>query len=226
MPANRLLKLVACATALLLTACSASGPSQPQQQPQSQQGAAPGRTEVYECGDYEFVTRTTASGIALYLPNDYFELEPVESASGSKYAAAGISLWSKGDEALLDLGYRRYSDCRLNRARIPWEEARRRGVQFRAVGQEPGWYLEIQDYGQMLLVSGYGSQRVLLPTPEPVTELGAEVYFSADAVHQLRVEIRQQHCVDSMSGEVFDHRVLVVLNDSSLNGCGLALEPR
>src|SRR5688572_27332616 len=27
----------------------------------------------------------------------------------------------------------------------PWREARGRGIDFRAIGQEPGWYLEIDD---------------------------------------------------------------------------------
>jgi len=182
------------------------------------------QTLVYECGDYEFIARTGAGEIALYLPDDYRVLGQVEAASGAKYTDDNMVFWSRGDEAVLDLGYRKYSDCRLNRQRAPWEEARRRGVQFRAVGQEPGWYLEIQDERQILFVAAYGSQRVLLPTPASILEEGLEIYEVADERHQLRVTITQQHCMDSMSGEDFDNSVSVELDGDRFQGCGLALE--
>ena len=37
-----------------------------------------------------------------------------------------------------------------------WHEAKLRGVLFRAIGQEPGWLLEITDGSEILLVTGYG----------------------------------------------------------------------
>ena len=100
-----------------------------------------GQTLVYECCDFEFIARTGPGEIALYLPDDYRVLGQVRTGLGVKYTNADVTLSSKGEEASLDVGGRHYRDCRLNRARAPWEEARRRGVDFRAVGQEPGWYL-------------------------------------------------------------------------------------
>ena len=131
---------------------------------------------------------------------------------------------AEGETALLDLGSRRYVDCQLNRSRGPWEEARRRGVNFRAVGQEPGWFLEIQHERNLLLVADYGSRRLLAAAPEPVFEDDIERYQVPS--EDLEIEIRQTHCADSMSGESFTHEVKVTLSDRVYTGCGLSLEPR
>jgi membrane-bound inhibitor of C-type lysozyme/uncharacterized membrane protein len=204
----------------LLSACS--GPS-----PSPGAGMAfvkTGQILVYECGDYDFVIYSGAGKMALYTPRDQRVLPQVAAASGAKYTDTEVTFWSHGDEATLNLGYRKYTQCKLNRRRIPWEEARRRGVDFRAIGQEPGWYLEIAHERQILFVAAYGGQRVLFPTPEPAVEGEWETYEAADASHQLRVAISLQHCTDIMSGEVFDSRVQVTLDGKRYEGCGAALE--
>lgn len=48
-----------------------------------------------------------------------------------------------------------------------WEEAKRRGVDFRAVGDEPGWWLEIERGERIEFVTDYGATRVYTPGPEP-----------------------------------------------------------
>lgn len=208
-------------SAILIAACSQQARQSSAEMPE----LTAGKTLVYECGDYEFVARTGADQIALYLPGDYRVLNQQKAASGTRYADDEVSLWSKGNEARLELGSSRIVSCVLNRSRAPWEEARRRGVDFRAVGQEPGWYLELTHDGQMLFVVQYGSQRVLLETPDPSIVGGREIYEAAGPGHQLKVEIELHHCVDVMSGEVYTSEVNVHLDNNVYRGCGLALEP-
>jgi putative lipoprotein len=184
-----------------------------------------GQTLVYECGEYEFVVRAGADEVALYLPDDYRVLGRVRSASGARYEDGELVFWSKGDEAMLDVGAKRYRGCLLNPSRGPWEDARRRGVSFRAVGQEPGWVLEIQPQRNMLLVADYGGRRVLLPTPDSELLDGVERYEAADDRHRLVVEIELRHCFDSMSGEAYSNRVRVILDQREYRGCGESLEP-
>lgn len=186
---------------------------------------ASGQTLVYECGDFEFVARTGPGEVALYLPDDYRVLGQVRSASGARYEGGDAMFWSKDDEAMLDIGSRRYRGCELNRARGPWEDARRRGVNFRAVGQEPGWVLEIQAERNMLMMADYGSRRVLLPTPEVELLDGRERYEASDERHSMVVEIELHHCFDTMSGQAYSNRVRVQLNGREYRGCGDALEP-
>jgi putative lipoprotein len=204
----------------LVAACSTTGERhRGEMRPQE-----PGRTLVYECGDFEFIARTGPGEIALYLPDEYRVLGQVRSSAGRRYTDTDITLTTDGEEAGLDVGDRHYRGCQLNRARAPWEEARRRGVDFRAVGQEPGWYLEMENEAQTLFVAGYGDRRYLFPTAEVEFFDGAEVYQLDGGKHRLRVEVRLQHCIDSMSGEVFDYRVVLDLDSQQYRGCGLALE--
>ena len=54
-----------------------------------------------------------------------------------------------------------------------WQKAKLRGVSFRAIGQEPGWLLEITNGKEILLVTDYGQNRVSLPYVEPVVDQAA-----------------------------------------------------
>src|SRR5688500_19395613 len=54
--------------------------------------------------------------------------------------------------------------------RDPWREAAERGIDFRAIGQEPGWYLEVDDGRSMRLVYDYGERNVITPAPVATTD--------------------------------------------------------
>ena len=69
-------------------------------------------------------------------------LPHVVSASGARYSNGAGTFWNKGREATFELNGRTQT-CRERRE--PWQEAADRGVDFRAVGQEPGWFLEIDN---------------------------------------------------------------------------------
>jgi putative lipoprotein len=105
-----------------------------------------------------------------------------------------------------------------------WEEARLRGVDFRAAGNEPGWYLEMEYGGQLLLVTDYGERRLTAATPPPaIIGSGASAYHARSSAHDLVVTIQDAPCADDMSGEPFPARVLVQLDDRELRGCGRRL---
>ena len=213
--------LLLCWCAALLMACS----GQPGQPRGTMLAVESGQTLVYECGDYEFVARTGPGEIALYLPNDYRVLAQQRAAAGTRYSDAQVNFWNEGNAARLELSAGRIMSCSLNRSRASWEEARRPGVDFRAVGQEPAWSLELQHEGQMLFVVRYGSQRAVFDTPDPGIVDGRESYQAASEGHQIRVEIELHHCTDVMSGEIYDSQVIVHLDNNVYRGCGLALEP-
>lgn len=65
------------------------------------------------------------------------------SASGARNEAEDVLVWTEGTVALLEVGGADYSDCVLDRRASVWEEAKLRGIAFRATGNEPGWHLEI-----------------------------------------------------------------------------------
>jgi acid phosphatase (class A) len=187
------------------------------------------RTYVYECGDgFSFTARTEEKKAWLFLPDKTMSLPRVPSASGTKYREGQITFWSKGDEAMLKLGEERHADCVNNRAKAIWEDARLRGVDFRALGNEPGWHLEISASEKIVFVGDYGNTTYTFVTPEPLVDqhAGKTVYRAQEAQEgkqELRVVIEARPCHDSMSGEPFESSVTVILDGEEYRGCGKAL---
>lgn len=104
-----------------------------------------------------------------------------------------------------------------------WHQAKLRGVAFRAVGQEPGWLLEITNDEEILLVTDYGQTRTGMPYVEPVVyQSERRTQYVVDAYDTI-VEIRGVPCHDSMSGEKFEVSVTIKRKDRELKGCGRAL---
>lgn len=183
-----------------------------------------GKTLVYECADYEFIARLGPGEMAIWLEDRYMILSQVRAASGVKYQEGDTEFWMKGDEASLLLDGQRFSGCQLNAARAPWEDARRRGVEFRAVGNEPGWVLEIQSGDHLLLVGDYGMRRVMLADPGEQAVGDRRLYHAVEKGDDLRVEISAESCIDSMKGNRYPASVLLHLNGVEYRGCGMDLE--
>ncbi len=81
-----------------------------------------------------------------------------------------------------------------------WHKAKLRGVAFRAIGQEPGWLLEIKNGEEILIVTNYGQDKVAYPYVEPREDKAARrTVFQVDA--DTRVLIEGRPCSDTMSGE-------------------------
>jgi uncharacterized membrane protein len=104
-----------------------------------------------------------------------------------------------------------------------WHKAKLRGVGFRAVGQEPGWLLEISNGAKILLVLDYGENRKSYPYVEPIVYQEERRTLYVIDEDELTIEIRGQHCEDVMSGEQFDVSVTIIMADRQLKGCGRAL---
>jgi len=180
-------------------------------------------TLVYECNGYGFIARRGASEMALWLKDGYVVLPQAADDSGTVYEDGDVSFWTSGDEAMLTVDGQNYQNCHLNPVRVPWEDARLRGVSFRAVGNEPGWYLEIQE-SRLLFVGQYATTRILVPDAIAEGTSQVRAYRVTAGAQQLRVDIVDEACVDNMSGESFPSRVTVTLDGTSFQGCGQALD--
>jgi hypothetical protein len=112
-----------------------------------------------------------------------------------------------------------------DRALAPWngiffEVARE--SDFRAVGQEPGWLLEIRHARELRLITDYGADTVVAPVPPVGTDpaTGARTYHAVTAARDLRVLIQPTACTDAMSGEPYETTVTVTLDGRAYHGCG------
>ena len=180
---------------------------------------------VYDCQGLHVVTESQKTGaLYLFLPEGTLDLPQVPSASGAQYSDGTVVFWTKGPEAMLDRGDGERLNCTENRRESVIEDAKFRGVDYWATGNEPGWRLELGP-DMMLLVTNYGADEFDFPTPDPLVDSVARrtVYEVEAAGHSLRVEIRGTECFDDMSGERFETTVLLELDGKTYRGCGLAL---
>src|SRR5690625_1166168 len=104
----------------------------------------------------------------------------------------------------------------------PWPEARARGAEIRAIGQEPGWWLEIRRGGRVMRAREYGTRRQVVDRPpaEPLED-GGERFHVAQA--GITITVRELFCEDIMSGEAMPLTVEVLTPDETLQGCGRRL---
>lgn len=198
-----------------------------------------GETFVFECAApsegeaFSFTARTGPGELAVWLPGRFAEegtqerylvLGQVRAASGARYEGDGVVVWTRGaDEALLEVGGQTFTRCTSNPQRAAWEEARRHGVDFRAVGQEPGWHLEIREGERIRFVYAYGEREAVVPAPEPIQADGRTVYRAQTEAHDLTATITDEPCTDAMSGERFPATVTVTLDGQTYRGCGRPL---
>ena len=111
-----------------------------------------------------------------------------------------------------------------DRARALWDGVLfelERNQDFTAVGQEPGWRLEIQQGKSFRLMYAYGEKRVTLPGVPGIRDSSGIVTYHAktDSV-DLRVVVTPASCEDAMSGKPYPSTVSIVVNGETLKGCG------
>ena len=159
--------------------------------------------------------------------------EPISQAADGERYLGETSVYhpdrpadlAPGQTASIQLDNRSLENCRNDSRAAVWEAAKLRGVSYRAIGQEPGWVLEIDRDQGFLLVSDYGSSRERIPYAEPLSNPATRTarYESQLDGEVLVIEITGVDCRDSMSGESFESRVTVNWRNDQLQGCGRAL---
>ncbi len=180
---------------------------------------------VYQCGpDLRLVVEFREQSAWVFLPERSLPLAQVVAASGARYQGDGVSLWSKGERAMLELDGVEQPECKADRRQATWERAKLAGAEFRALGQEPAWVLELYPK-RLLLQLDYGQTRIetsAVAVKEDATT-GVRRYEIETEVHHLVIELRDQLCRDTMSDEQFPVSVQLSVNGRSLNGCGRSL---
>ena len=111
-----------------------------------------------------------------------------------------------------------------DRARALWDGVLfelERTQDFSAVGQEPGWWLEVQQGKSLRLLWAYGEKRVTIPAPSGTRDSAGTVTYQAktDSL-DLRIVVTQASCTDAMSGKPYPMAVTVTVNTQALKGCG------
>jgi uncharacterized membrane protein len=206
---------------------SPGGPSSVAERMDPPAGSSSLAAYVFACDDEQQFVLSRVAGkpdeMDLVLGDRRQRLTHVRTGSGAQYAADGVSVWAKGGEAMLEVAGR-VTTCRENRRRSILEDARARGVQFRASGNEPGWVWELLA-DRMTFVGAYGADRVTtsrVDAPSASTQGGA-IYLGVAESRRMTVRVLPGPCVDTMSGDLSMSTVEVELDGRRYRGCGEAL---
>jgi len=182
---------------------------------------------VYACDDGTSYTVAIGPEAALLLlPDGARRLPHVRSASGARFASEdGTEFWNKGEEAMLVIDGVRRAGCRSDAMAAVWESARVRGVDYRAVGNEPGWHLEIVNGGRSRFVGDYGQLVIEFDTPPPMDGggPGAVDYVRQEDRRRIEVQLRREDCNDTMVDVTYPLRARVKVDDRVFDGCARAL---
>lgn len=101
------------------------------------------------------------------------------------------------------------------------QDARARGVDFRGVGQEPAWVVELNEGEKITAVLDYGATTLELPAPPAESAAdGTAIYDASTDTDHLVLTIKGKTCVDAMSGESHPLTVDLMVNDKPYHGCG------
>lgn len=103
----------------------------------------------------------------------------------------------------------------------PWEDAKARGVAFRGVGNEPGWFVEV-DQGPapaLRATLDYGERKV---DALPVAPLTGDLGYAGKTASGLPVLLRIQRasCSDGMSDASYPASAELSVGDDVYRGCG------
>jgi heat shock protein HslJ/membrane-bound inhibitor of C-type lysozyme len=166
----------------------------------------------FRCGEQAVTLRHFGELATLQVAGRTYTLHPVRTASGAKLVSVDderTSIWVKGDAALLELAGVAQPECSLVSER----------PLFRAVGNEPGWRLDVRADGLSLLLDN-GDTHVFAPSPLVIDGEGMRSYEAVSAGGPLTALVFDRHCTDSMSGMPHPKTVEVRWQDRVLKGCG------
>lgn len=99
-----------------------------------------------------------------------------------------------------------------------------RGVNFRAIGQEPAWLIEIVTEKHIYLSTDYGQHEKTYQYVKPTIDTNnRQSTYHYNVSDEFIMIIKEQPCRDIMSGIEFETQVNITLNNRTLKGCGKIL---
>lgn len=198
---------------------------QPECQPDQPKTIAT-ESQVFMADDMQFTAYYGDDMVSLILPDSRMvKLPLVKSASGAKFSDGITTFWTKGEEAFIELEGNEYHALAIDDSLDPWEKARRQGIDFRAVGNEPGWMVEIWDNDVIVFTGDYGEVQITAPVGEAERnpQTGDLTYLAQTEILNLTITIEETPYTDTMSGEVFPRTVTVNFNGQEYQGGGQEL---
>jgi putative lipoprotein len=99
------------------------------------------------------------------------------------------------------------------------------GADWVAIGQEPGWRVDIRPDRGIEVIADYGDRRASLPYVHPARQPGALEFNTSAGGTDLRLRIIDTPCADGMSGRPYPATAAMELNGRSYRGCAEPVRP-
>jgi len=174
---------------------------------------------AYNCSDdYRFVAEVSTEEAWLFLPNQMVKL----GKRGKGYGSKQLFFTYIGWDANLSIGKKRYQ-CKNDGIEARWERAKFEGVAFRAIGNEPGWSLEIYDDSKILFHTNHGKDTTLFTVEEKYSNITSTEYKLRSKENTFYVRIEGRKCFDTMLERSYESTVYLNFDGHELRGCGKAL---
>ena len=93
------------------------------------------------------------------------------------------------------------------------------GAAWHAIGQEPGWRVDIVPGETIDVIAAYGETRARFPAPEDVGPAPFDLAVT-NAADVLTISATDEPCKDAMSGRPYPQTVSIELNGETFGGCG------
>ncbi|TXL05754.1 hypothetical protein BMR08_15960 [Methylococcaceae bacterium CS2] len=182
---------------------------------------------VYECPDnYRFTVGVKDNVARLYFPEQTIKLAHAFSLTGAKFSNRDATLWLKDTKAYLEINSIMHEGCINNSDKAIWVRAKLNGVDFRALGNQSSWILEIVQ-GDNIIFADYLLQikQFLFSNPDINTGVstGKTIYTASNDEHSIVITIIGTPCQNIISDEIFDFSVTVKLDNELFHGCGRSL---
>jgi len=188
--------------------------------------AGPVPMQVFNCENLsQVVVRYLPDAVDLRLPNRVLILPRSADPSEQRYSANGVTFWNAGNYASIEGPDGKYV-CRNSPAEVAWEEARSRGIDVRAAGEDPEWSLEIDEGKGMEFVADSGATHVSTTPPLPDIDPALDVttYRARTAGHTLHVVLESRLCWFRANPAASSATVTVTLDGNKVyHGCGRPL---
>lgn len=103
----------------------------------------------------------------------------------------------------------------------PWDDAKARGIGFRAVGNEPGWFAEVGmgEAPSLHAELDYGERMVDVGSLQPLSGLLGYAGTAHDGA-SVRLVIERKSCSDGMSDATYPASATLTVGDRTYQGCG------
>ena len=176
-------------------------------------------TYVFECGEDGFTAHITPEKAVVFRDGGAITFTLSDSTSGLLFDNQTSRLHITDQIADLETSDLSLTGCSNNTRAAIDENARYRDVDFRAVGQEPGWIVELSESQSILYLANYATDTYRFPAPEPDRRGDTLHYDVAHEGHRLQLSLIREPCSDIMSGEKYGYSAFVSLNDDNVRGC-------